>query len=212
MEDTASPKRLFILEGRTDKITVCSVLEKLNILNVERDVKFEECNGIENLLRDFPVFIKESDMKSIGIIVDANSSLESRWQSIRNKLIRSDLEIELPETPCHHGTIQEFGNQIIGIWVMPDNQRCGVLEDFVAELISEDDIWELACDFVEKAKDIEKAKDKGIQISESKSRIYAWLAIVVPEMRMGTAFKANKLKLDTTNYKNFENWIKNLCG
>lgn len=88
---------------------------------------------------------------------------------------------------------------------MPDNQRCGVLEDFVAELIPEDDIWELACDFVE------KAKDKGIRISESKSQVYAWLSIVAPGKRMGWAFKADKLELDKDNYKNFENWIKNLC-
>lgn len=97
MEDTASPKRLFILEGRTDKITVCSVLEKLDILNVKLNVKFVECNGIENLLKDFPVLIKESDMKNISIIVDANSSLERRWQSIRDKLIHSDLKLNCPK-------------------------------------------------------------------------------------------------------------------
>ena len=201
MEDAASPKRLFILEGKTDKETVSSVLKKLNILNVE----FKECNGIENLLKVFPVLIKESDMKSIGIIVDANNSLQGRWQSIRDKLIRSDLKIELPKAPCHCGTVQEFGDQVIGIWVMPDNQRCGELEDFVAELIPKDDVWNLACDFVE------CVKDKGIRVSESKSRVYAWLAVLEPGTQVGTAFKTGKLKLDTKNYKNFENWIKALC-
>ena len=87
MEDTASPKRMFLLEGKTDEIVVCSVLEKLGILNVE----FANCNGIENLIKVLPVRIKESDMKSIGIIVDANDSLDGRWQSIRDKLFRSDL-------------------------------------------------------------------------------------------------------------------------
>ena len=201
MKDTTSSKQLFILEGKTDKVMVRSVLEKLNI----RHVEFKECNGIENLLRVFPVLIKESDMRSIGIIVDANNSLKGRWQSIRNKLIHSDLDIELPEVPCRHGTVQKFENQIIGIWVMPDNQRSGALEDFVVELIPDDDRWELACNFVK------DAKDRGIPIRESKSQVYAWLSIVAPGMRIGTAFKANKLELDTTNYKNFENWIKALC-
>ena len=157
------------------------------------------------MLKELLIRIKESDMRSIGIIVDANNSLERRWQSIRDKLIRSEFEVELPRMPYHQGTIQGFGNQVIGIWVMPDNQKCGVLEDFVTELIPKDDVWELACDFVE------RAKDKGIQISESKSQVYAWLSIVAPGMRMGTAFKANKLELDNENYKNFENWIKALC-
>lgn len=201
MEDKASPKRMFILEGKTDEIVVRSVLEKLEILNVE----FKRCNGIENLLKVFPVLIKESDMRSIGIIVDANNSLEGRWQSIRDKLRNSDLGIELPETPCHHGTVRKFGDQFIGVWVMPDNQRCGELEDFVAELIPEGNVWKLACDY------IESAKDKVARVSKSKSLVYAWLAVVAPGMQIGTAFKTGKLKLDTENYTNFENWIKALC-
>lgn len=202
MKDTDSPKRLFLLEGKTDEIIVSAVMETLRIQNVQ----FEVCSGIRNLLNDLPALIKESDMRSIGIIVDANESLETRWESIRDKLIRSDLEIELPKTPCHCGTVQEFGDQVIGIWVMPDNQKSGVLEDFFAELIPKDDVWELACDFVE------RAMDKGIPVNESKSKVYAWLSIVAPGMQMGTAFKANKIEFDTTNYKNFENWIKALCG
>ena len=204
MEDRASSKRLFLLEGRTDKIIVEAVLERLRISNVD----LVNCNGIKNLLNDLPALIKESDMRSIGIIVDANNSLERRWQSIRDKLIRSDLEIELPKTPYHSGTVQEFGDQVIGIWVMPDNQKSGVLEDFVSELIPDSDIWKLACDFVK------NVKDKGIRVSESKSKVYAWLSIVAPGMRMGrafTAFKTDKLELDNENYKNFENWIKALC-
>ena len=94
MEDTASPKRMFILEGKTGEIAVCSVLGKLEILNV----KFKKFNGIENLLKVLPVRIKESNMKGIGIIVDANDSLGGRWRSIRDKLFRSDLKIELLET------------------------------------------------------------------------------------------------------------------
>lgn len=149
MEDTVSPKRLFLLEGKTDEIIVNAVLKKLNISNV----KLENCNGIGNLLKELTAFIKESDARSIGIVIDANESLERRWQSIRDKLIRSDLTVKFPKAPCRHGTVQEFGKQIIGIWVMPDNQRCGELEDFVAELIPKDDVWNLACDFVECAKD-----------------------------------------------------------
>ena len=202
MENANAPKCLFLVEGKTDKIVFSSILKKLHISNAN----CVDCNGIDKLLNDLTTFIKGSDARSIGIIVDANQSLGRRWQSIRDKLIRSDLEFELPKTPCHCGTVQEFGDQVIGIWVMPDNQKSGVLEDFVTELIPKDDVWELACDFVE------RAMDKGIPINESKSQVYAWLSIVAPGIQMGTAFKANKLEFDTTNYKNFENWIKALCG
>ena len=127
IEDTDSPKRLFLLEGKTDEIIVRSVLDILIIQNVQ----FDACIGIENLLKDLPALIKKSDMRSIGIVVDANNSLEQRRESIRDKLIRSDLEIELPKTSCHCGTVQEFGDQVISIWVVPDNQKSSVLENFL---------------------------------------------------------------------------------
>ena len=50
-------------------------MERLRILNVN----FVNCNEIENLLNDLPALIKESDMRSIGIIVDASESFETRW-------------------------------------------------------------------------------------------------------------------------------------
>ena len=71
----------------------------------------------------------------------------------------------------------EFGDQVIDVWVMPNNQRCGELGDFVVELIPEGDVWKLACDYVE------SAKDKVARVRKSKSLVYAWLAIVAPECK-----------------------------
>lgn len=201
MEDTDSPKRLFLVEGNTDKAIISSILEKLGVSNME----CREHGGIDKLLKGLTASTKESNVRSIGIIVDANRSWVKRWQSIRDRLYRSDLKISLPKTPCSLGTVCRFESQRIGIWVMPDNQTCGMLEDFVSELIPKNDVWKLACDFVE------SAEDKVPAVSKSKSQVYAWLAIVAPGTKMGTVFRTGKLEFDTTNYKNFENWIKELC-
>ena len=89
---------------------------------------------------------------------------------------------------------------------MPDNERTGELEDFVKEMIPESNVWDLARDYVE------RVKNEGIQLKKmSKSEVYAWLAVVDPGVRMGTAVLAGKFKFDTTSYRRFENWIKTLC-
>lgn len=201
MESKQSEERLFLVEGKTDEIIVREVLRKLQI----SDVSFAGGEGIDKLLAELTAFIKRSNAMSIGIIVDANKNLEKRWESIRNRLNRSDLEIELPDAPSRHGVIQKLENQNFGVWVMPNNQDNGMLEDFVKEMIPDDDAWRLAVDY------IERAKDSGLQIKESKSLVYAWLAIIDPGRYLGTAFGAGKFKFDTANYKNFENWIRDLC-
>lgn len=201
MKNTDSPKRVLLLEGKTDEIIVGIVVRNLRIA----DVRIENYGGINNLLRDLTAFIKGSNAMSIGIIVDANESLEERWQSIRDRLINSDLDIELPTKPNRHGVVEKFGNQRIGVWVMPDNERPGALEDFVKEMIPNDGAWRFARDYVE------RVKGGGIQVNESKSQVYAWLAIVAPGTQMGAAFGRGKFKSDTTSYGNFENWIKTLC-
>ena len=80
MKNTDSPKRVLLLEGKTDEIIVGIVVRNLRIA----DVRIENYGGINKLLRDLTAFIKGSNAMSIGIIVDANESLEERWQSFSN--------------------------------------------------------------------------------------------------------------------------------
>lgn len=58
-------------------------------------------------------------------------------------------------------------------------------------------------------------KNKGIRVSESKSKVYAWLSIVVPGMRVGrafTEFKTDKLELDNRNYKSLKTGLRPFAG
>lgn len=202
MKNADFKKCSFLVEGPTDQEIVGAIAHRLGIKNV----KCESFNGSDKLLKDLTAHIKESDAASIGIIMDANKSLERRWGSIYNKLIRSDLTIEIPKKPVRDGVIVRHDTQCIGVWVMPDNERTGELEDFVKEMIPESNVWDLARDYVE------RVKNEDIQLKKlSKSEVYAWLAVVDPGVRMGTAFLAGKFRFDTTTYRRFENWIKILC-
>lgn len=49
--------------------------------------------------------------------------------------------MDVPPDPDPGGTIIEQADQpVVGIWLMPDNQLPGMLEDFIAFLVSEDDV------------------------------------------------------------------------
>jgi hypothetical protein len=114
-------------------------------------------------------------MERLGIIVDANSDLLARWQAVRNRLIASGT-VTLPHTPLPEGTIatidQGYRKLRIGIWIMPDNQSLGMLEDFIGQIVPDgDDLWDKAklnVDEIERPRFPEQHK--------SKAYIHTWLA------------------------------------
>ena len=69
-------------------------------------------------------------------MADANDNPGARWQRICGCL--SSAGIVVPAAAEPGGTIIE-GKVRVGVWLMPDNQSPGELEDFVRRMIPEDD-------------------------------------------------------------------------
>ena len=100
-------------------------------------------------------------------MVDADTSLESRWQSITGWLSKAGYD-GLPTAPQPSGTlVHGEGLPTVGIWIMPNNRASGMLEDFIALLVPPDDaLWEHAKECLAKI---------SVRIP-SKSLIHTWLA------------------------------------
>ena len=188
---------IILVEGQTDKVIIEKIVRKATC----KEVTFSVQNGINNLLKRIKTYPKASGARRIGIIIDANNDLKGRWQSVCDKLRKSKLEIELPNMPDRDGFIQECGQQSIGIWLMPDNRNPGMIEDFIQKIIPDDNRWELAVEF------IDKAMENGIAFQESKAKVHAWLAVVEPGLRFGTVMDKNVFEFDNEDFHRFENWI-----
>ena len=83
-------------------------------------------------------------------MVDANDNPATRWQAISDRL--ASVGIQTPAAPHPNGTIIEAADDMprIGVWLMPDNQSLGELEDFVAQMIpSGDPVWPLSQDYID---------------------------------------------------------------
>ncbi len=71
--------------------------------------------GIDRLLETLEVVLIASGERRVGIVVDADTDLAARWQSLRNKLIEFGYNT-VPMNPGHEGTIlQQEGLPIVGI-------------------------------------------------------------------------------------------------
>lgn len=68
--------------------------------------------------------------------MDANDDLDARWSAVANRLRAENIEV--PSSPERTGTIIDSKPRV-GIWLMPNNTSPGELENFVSEMIPNDD-------------------------------------------------------------------------
>jgi hypothetical protein len=118
---------------------------------LESDVfEIVDKGGISNLLETLPTEIKvRSQGDVLGMVVDADLDLLARWNSIKDILTQKGYKV--PKKPALEGTILRNDDlPTVGIWLMPDNHLRGMLEDFVAKLVPENDIlWNYALESVQ---------------------------------------------------------------
>jgi hypothetical protein len=204
-----------LVEGKNDRhviLALCNAHKEELPENFE--IKTPEDNGhksggVEALLESIPVRLKISGLKALGIVVDADTNLQDRWNSICAKLKLSGYE-NLPQTPSPQGTIISSANKPrVGIWLMPNNELLGILENFVEHLIPEKDplknqVDHCLRDMELKSLNLYKAEDR------PKALIHTWLAWQEkPGQPMGQAITSKVLKHNHPLALIFVDWLKN---
>ena len=169
-----------------------------------------DCGGIDPLLEQISPAVAQSGLEVLGIIVDANSDIGSRWQSIRHRL--GTRGIVLPQNPDPAGTIvaETEDSPRVGVWLMPNNQSPGELEDFISEMVpSGDPVWPLAYEYI---RGIPSEHRKFATNKEMRARVHAWLATRADPRPMGTAITARDLDITAPLAVQFTDWLRRLFG
>jgi len=199
-------KCVLLVEGKDDEHVFYHLLEHHQ---VPKEFRIVEQGGIGKLLESFPVRLKASDLERIGVVVDANTDLDARWQSLRNILLRAGYD-EVRLTPDSNGTlVQQAGKPIVGIWLMPDNQVPGMLEDFCGFLVPDGDpLWVKAEECLRQIPETERRFVPG---DWSKARIHTWLAWQAePGRPLGTAITARYLDAAAPHAHRLMAWVRRL--
>ncbi|KKZ14767.1 MAG: hypothetical protein TH68_04105 [Candidatus Synechococcus spongiarum 142] len=196
------------------------------------DSRSRKEGGIKNMIGDMPLKIKETGREAVGILADANGysldSCEHPWQRIKTKLEEVlTLEERLPGKPCQKGLIlpnvtpkQKPKSTIrIGVWLMPDNESNGELENFFASLIDENNLlWTCAKEYInqciesmEWADNQRGGFDTGKPYKISKAEVYAWLATRKKPGKMGAAISQDHgFNFDSELAQRFALWLEEL--
>ena len=169
-----------------------------------------------DLLREFSIQVKvlgKDDTEDVlGIVIDADTSVPSRWQSIHDRLATAGY-LDVPRQPDPGGTIvaPAPGELLpkVGVWIMSNNQDSGELEDFLIFLVpSSDPHWQHAESCVDSLKQPRfKAGDR------NKAVIHTWLAWQAdPGLPFGTAIQSRFLDPDAPQALRLVHWLRELFG
>lgn len=199
-------KSTLLVEGNDDQHVVWGICGKFK---VAESFDVIDSTGVPNLLAQIPIRIKLRD-PNLGILIDADTDLTARWQQLKDVL--SPLGYLMPEQPDLVGTLvvsSQF-RTIVGIWIMPNNQVPGMLEDFAQILIPPDDAaFPLATKAVDEVRDKSAAKFKPIH--RSKALIHTWLAWQEsPGTPMGLAITKTYLDHNHELCVLFVDWLNRL--
>ena len=197
--------RVLLVEGQDDKHVVqhlcvqCQPMPQFNIVDK---------GGVQELLDSIIQETRVSGRKALGVLLDVNDDSNARWNAVADRLRREDIEV--PRSPGHTGTLIDGTTRTprIGIWLMPDNETPGELEDFVAEMIPDDDpIWPRSRRYIDGIpEDDRRFTEKKTQ----RARVHAWLATREYPRQMGAAIGAGDLRVDGRLSTDFAEWLRKL--
>lgn len=202
---------ILVVEGKNDQHVVWALCEQHNVPETFAvEIAGGDEGGVDTLLTSIPVRLKMAGLRSLGIVLDADENLQSRWEGVRDRLYRSGYD-HIPEIPQRTGTIIEAPERPrVGVWLMPNNELPGMLEDFVGLLIPDNDPLRPKAEST-----LAEIENENLNLyrpaHRPKALIHTWLAWQeTPGQPMGQAITAHALDPDSLIAVGFVQWILRL--
>ena len=202
------PRKLLV-EGNDDQHVVWAICQQFTIPETFDVV---DSKGITKLVSDIAVRAKQAGVQSLGILADTDDNEHgNRWKQITDKL--KGLNYSIPESPNPLGTIIPSpapNRPRVGIWLMPDNQAPGMIEDFIRFLVpTGDESLALAEETITTLED--RSLQRYIPNHRAKALIHTWLAWQEnPGTPLGQAITKRYLTTDTNLCQQFADWLRRL--
>jgi hypothetical protein len=172
--------KLLAGEGQDEVFFFEALLAHLQI----SDVQVEQYAGkgyLAKYLRELPLRPGYQNVVAIGITRDADGNVAQTFQSVGGLLGNAGLP-----TPAAAGQVTA-GPPRVGVFLMPDNQRPGMLEDLCLDAVQSDGAISCVTDYFKCVDQRAKRQPNNM----AKARVHAWLASQLePDRRLGEAAKA----------------------
>ena len=202
MPTTEPPSNALLVEGNDDLHVVRQFVRRAPSLP---EIQIISAGGIQPLVNAVGLQIREPSLHALGIVVDAADDIDARWRSISGRL--NQFGVETPAAPNPSGVVIPARNGMprVGVWIMPDNQSSGELEDFIQRMIpGGDPVWPLSEAYID---GIPAAHRKFAEGKALRAKVNAWLAARKSPRPMGLAIGAGDLNAEVSIAETFSAWL-----
>ena len=196
---------LLLVEGTNDLHIISAFC---GVHQIPKVFKIEDCGSDSMVLKKLDAYINSSvPINKIAIVLDADEKgFEQRKQSVEAILNRNDIISE--NIDYTNGAIIQSDNYRIGVWIMPNNQDYGRIEDFIIGLIDTKAIDYAKVTSIE-AKSNKFGDFKDVHIS--KAIVHSYLAWQdEPGCPIGQSITKQVLKPHSETAQIFKNWLLNM--
>lgn len=207
--DEKHPYQL-VVEGKEVHVFTNLILRSVDHLEEVRArlPLIRDAGGIDRAYKEFRALVRSQNYSVVGLVIDADDSVQQRWDAVRSLL--QGLGLPAPTVCPPEGWVQTTGAGVrVGVWVMPNNVDPGKLETFLAALVPQEDaVWPWAREATE------GARSRGAGFPEKdriKAEIHAWLAWQEePGKPFGTSVKAGYFRHDAPEAQAWLGWFRRL--
>jgi len=205
-----------IVEGQTDTLFFEALIQKERL-----SVKIEPHHGITkipDLLTAYFDDLQDGAIQRLGIVADADHTtpkgqggFNKRWQLLTKPLREMGYEINTPPSQRYMGSLFTHTEELppVGLWLMPDHQSDGMLEDLIKQTVYGDQQLTLlqtatTC--------LEQLPVTLFQPHHhTKATIYSWLAWQTrPGQALVSTINADLINLHAQEMQAFIKWLHDL--
>lgn len=117
-DNSSRTSRVLLVKGANDQHVIGRIRDKNNTLPA---FHIEDKGSVGRLLESIAPECKVPERQARGMVIDANSKLQSRWKEIVSRLQK--IKVSAPASPLASGAILSEKTSRVGIRLMPDNRR-----------------------------------------------------------------------------------------
>lgn len=213
------PRPLLHVEGDDDQHSLIHLLERHGVSFDPKQFRdapkkppvfAPATGGVDALIKAIDTNILAAANQTVGFILDADAPVLNRWRQVHHRLTKAGVAA-VPDRPPPEGFIGEAPEleARVGVWLMPDNEHDGKLENFLRTLIEDgDSLIEHVQESTDRARDLVETFSDADKI---KAVIHCWLAWQKePGKPYGQALKARYFGRNSPVADRFVAWFKRL--
>lgn len=160
---------LLLTEGPDDLRVIQSLLR---FYGYDGKIRIQQGEGYEKLRKELKPILADSILQRVGVLIDADTNLSTRWISVSDKLRECGCTPP-KELPAEGAIFPGPNGLVVGVWIIPNNALTGALEAFLRLLVPDGDPnWSYAETCVAGI----PQKPKASQNWDNKAILHTWLA------------------------------------